>query len=103
VIEAQGISEPRMCDGETLVVNLHGALILTAVPLRVRMEFRFNVRATDKLAAAEVVYVDPDPQTHHDTAESNWRDLTTFGDCHCHQMIGMTGDASLDSVSPPLR
>jgi hypothetical protein len=53
-----------MCDGETLVVNLHGALILTAVPLRVGMEISIHVRATDKLAAAEVVYVDPDQPRH---------------------------------------
>ena len=64
VIEAQGISEPLMCDGETLVVNLHGALILTGVPLRVGMEISIHVRATDKLAAAEVVYVDPDQPRH---------------------------------------
>jgi len=36
-IEALGMSEPLTCGGETLVVNLHGALILSAVALRVGM------------------------------------------------------------------
>jgi hypothetical protein len=46
VIEAKGVTEPLTCDGETIVVNLHGALISTAVPLRVGMKIH--------------VYVDPD-------------------------------------------
>jgi hypothetical protein len=28
VIEVQGVTEPLACEGETIVVNLHGALIL---------------------------------------------------------------------------
>jgi len=35
VIEAQGLSEPLTFEGETIVVNLHGALISTSVGLRV--------------------------------------------------------------------
>ena len=31
VIEAKGVTEPLTCDGETIVVNLHGALISIAV------------------------------------------------------------------------
>jgi hypothetical protein len=27
VIEARGVTEPLICDGETIVVKLHGALI----------------------------------------------------------------------------
>jgi hypothetical protein len=64
VIEAHGISEPLTCEGETLVVNLHGALILTAVALRVGMKISIRVHLTDKRAAAEVVYVDPDQPRH---------------------------------------
>ena len=64
MIEARGINEPLTCEGETLVVNLHGALILTAVPLRVGMKISIHVRLTDKRAAAEVVYVDPDQPRH---------------------------------------
>jgi hypothetical protein len=36
-IEAQGVAEPLTCEGETEVVNLHGAFISTAVALRVGM------------------------------------------------------------------
>jgi hypothetical protein len=58
------MSEPLTCEGETLVVNLHGALILTAVALRVGMKISIHVHLTDKRAAAEVVYVDPDQPRH---------------------------------------
>jgi len=64
VIETQGINEPLRCEGETLVVNLHGALILTAVSLRVGMKISIHVHITDKRAAAEVVYVTPDQPQH---------------------------------------
>jgi hypothetical protein len=64
VIEARGINEPLTCEGETLVVNFHGALILTAVPLRVGMNISIHVHLTDKRAAGEVVYVDPDQPRH---------------------------------------
>lgn len=64
VIEAQGMSEPLTCEGETFVVNLHGALILTAVALRVGMKISIHVPLTQKRAAAEVVYVDPGQPRH---------------------------------------
>ena len=63
-IEAHGMSEPLRCEGETVVVNLHGALVLTAVALRVGMKISIHVLITDKRAAAEVVYVDPDQPRH---------------------------------------
>jgi hypothetical protein len=44
--------------------QLHGALIMTAVALRVEMKISIHVRLTDKRAAAEVVYVDPDQPRH---------------------------------------
>jgi len=59
-IEAQGVAEHLTCEGETIVVNLHGALISTAVPLRVGMRIEIHVIPTDKRALAQVVYVDPD-------------------------------------------
>jgi hypothetical protein len=92
VIEAHGISEPLTCEGETLVVNLHGALILTAVALRVGTKMSIHVYVTDRRAAAEVVYVDP---ANHDTAESNWRDQRTFGESLPRQMIGRGATQSL--------
>jgi hypothetical protein len=63
-IEALGVSEPLTCEGETLVVNLHGALILTAVALRVGMKIWTHVLHTKKRVAADVVYIDPDQPRH---------------------------------------
>jgi hypothetical protein len=63
-IEALGLSEPLTCEGETLVVNLHGALILTAVALRVGMKIGIHVVLTGKRAIAYVVYVDPEQSRH---------------------------------------
>jgi hypothetical protein len=60
VIEAQGISEPSTCEGETIVVNCHGALISTTVMQRVGMRIEVRVVQTDKRALADVVYVDPE-------------------------------------------
>ena len=60
VIEVQGVTEPLACEGETFVVNLHGALIMSAVALRVGMKVSIHVYMTDRDALAEVVYVDPD-------------------------------------------
>jgi hypothetical protein len=56
-IEAQGVAEPLKCEGETAVVNLHGAFISTAIPLRVGMIVDIFVVATGKCARATVVYV----------------------------------------------
>jgi hypothetical protein len=60
VIETQGIAEPLTCEGETIIVNLHGALISTAVTLIAGMKIEIHVYLTGKRAAAEVVYVDPE-------------------------------------------
>ena len=64
LIEALGMSEPLTCEGETFVVNLHGALILTAVALRVGMRIWIHVIPTEKRAVADVVYIDPDQPRH---------------------------------------
>jgi hypothetical protein len=64
VIEAQGTREPLTCEGETVVVKLHGALILTAVKLHVGMSIAIHVVLTGKRAVAEVVYVVPDQPRH---------------------------------------
>ncbi len=45
------------CEGETIVVNLHGALIATAAALTVGMKISVHVFLTDKHAAARVVYI----------------------------------------------
>jgi hypothetical protein len=64
VIEAQGITEHGICEGETIVVSLHGAFISTSVALRYRMKVEIHVIVTGKRASAEVVYVDPDQPRH---------------------------------------
>jgi hypothetical protein len=63
-IEAKGVTEPLTCEGETIVVNLHGARVSTTVPLRVGMRIQIYVILTDKQALAQVVYVDPDWPRH---------------------------------------
>ena len=55
------MNEPLSCDGETVIVNLHGALMSTAIPLRVGMRIEIHVILTDKRATAQVVYLDPRP------------------------------------------
>ena len=60
VIEVQGVAEPLTCDGETIIVNRHGALIATSVALRVGMRIEIHVIPTAKRAIADVVHVDPE-------------------------------------------
>jgi hypothetical protein len=52
-------AEHLACQGETIVVNLHGALISTARALNIGMRIKLHVYLTDKRAKARVVYVDP--------------------------------------------
>jgi hypothetical protein len=58
VIMARSLTETLTCDGETILVNCHGALISSTIPLRVGMEIEIYVILTDKRAPAKVVYVD---------------------------------------------
>jgi hypothetical protein len=60
VIAIEGDAESRTCEGETIVVNLHGALIATATGLSSGMRISIRVYLTGKRAAARVVYIDPD-------------------------------------------
>jgi hypothetical protein len=64
LLGVNALAEPLTCEGETIVVNLHGALVMTAVALRVGMKVSIRVHITDKGAAAQVVYVDPDQPRH---------------------------------------
>ncbi len=59
-IKVEGGSQHLTCEGETIVVNLHGALIATATALQVGMKISVHVFLTDKRANARVVYVSPD-------------------------------------------
>jgi len=63
-IEAKGLTEPLTCEGETIVVNLHGARMSASVPLHVGTRIEIYVILTDKRALAQVVYVDPDWPRH---------------------------------------
>ena len=56
-IEAQGVAEPLHCEGETEVVNCHGAFVSTAIPLRVGMIVEIRVGLTGKCARGTVVYL----------------------------------------------
>jgi uridine kinase len=64
VIAVEGGAEARTCDGETIVVNLHGVLIATAIELSTGMKISIYVYVTDKRAAARVVYIDPKNPLH---------------------------------------
>jgi len=64
IIAAQGLSDPVVCEGETIVVNLHGALISASVRLRVGMNIEILVCITGKRAKAKIVYVDPEKPEH---------------------------------------
>lgn len=59
LISTESLNEPLACDGETIVVNRHGALISSTVLLRIGLKINLHVMITDKRASAEVVYVDP--------------------------------------------
>jgi len=59
-IEAQGVADPLKCEGDTEVVDLHGAFISTAIALRVGMIVDIRVGLTGKCARATVVYVNPE-------------------------------------------
>src|ERR1051326_8749169 len=64
VITVQNGAESQTCDGETIIVSLHGALIATAIGLNRGMKISIHVYVTDKRAAAHVVYLDPKNPLH---------------------------------------
>ena len=64
VITVEAGAESQTCDGETIVVNLHGALIATAIELSSGMKISLHVYVTDKRAAARIVYIDPENPLH---------------------------------------
>jgi hypothetical protein len=60
VIAIEGDDETRTCDGETVVVNLQGALIASGIALSAGMRISIHVYLTDKRAAARIVCIDPE-------------------------------------------
>ena len=63
-IEAQGVTQPLTCEGETIVVNRHGALLSTTVALPLGLKIEIRVILTNKRALAQVVYIDPENPMH---------------------------------------
>jgi PilZ domain len=59
-IAVEGGAESLTCEGETVVVNLHGALLSTTIGLSVGTKISIHVYMTDKRAKARVVYADPE-------------------------------------------
>ena len=59
-IAVESGAESLTCEGETVVVNLHGALLPTTIGLNVGMRISIHVYLTDKRAKARVVYADPE-------------------------------------------
>jgi hypothetical protein len=55
-VRATGIS----CEGETVVVNLHGALVRAEKPLELNAAINIEVSLTGKSAAARVVHASGD-------------------------------------------
>ncbi len=64
IITIEGKTGTQTCDGETIVVNLQGALLVTAMGLSTGMSISIHVYITDKRAAARVVYIDPENPLH---------------------------------------
>ena len=54
-IKAYGIEAPVTCEGETIVVNLHGALISTATGLNVGMMLDIHVYLTGNSRASPAI------------------------------------------------
>jgi hypothetical protein len=64
VIETRASTERLSCEAETIVVNLHGALISTPVALSLGIPIEIRVFLTGKHALGKVVYVDPVQPLH---------------------------------------
>ena len=83
---AQGLNGANTCDGETIVVNRHGALIFSSVALRVGMKIEILLVLTNK--------DEPPPKLSMSipsglgSAQSGWRNKTTFGALSFHPMTG---------------
>ena len=64
VITIQRGAESQTCDGETIVVSPHGALMATQIESSMGLKISIQVYLTDECAAARVVYVDPENLLH---------------------------------------
>ena len=64
VIKTQGLTKPLTCEGGTIIVNLHGALISTVMALNLETRIEIQVWLAGKRADATVVHVDPQQPLH---------------------------------------
>lgn len=60
LITLLSLDEPLTCDGETITVSRHGALISSNAPLRKEMKIKIQVFSTSMRADAKVIHVDPE-------------------------------------------
>ena len=76
VIEVLGSSEKLVCEGETIIVNLHGALISTAIPIGIGTSISVHVYLTGQRVMARVVHVNPEEPLHSrielQEPQNNW-------------------------------
>ena len=63
-VQATGIS----CEGETITVNLHGALLKTSEALELGARIKIHVQLTGKSADARVVFADSEEALHFGVA-----------------------------------
>ncbi len=63
-IKVEGSGKTPTCEGETIVVNLHGALISMATALKVGLRISIYVVLTSKQASSRVVHADPGHPLH---------------------------------------
>jgi len=68
-------AERLTCEGQTIVVNLHGALLETSIGLALGMRISIHVLLTDKRAPARIVYVDPENKLHCGVALNQPRNI----------------------------
>jgi hypothetical protein len=64
-IEVLGATEPMTCTGETVVVNMHGALINCSQQLQPGMKIVVHVYLTGKKSGARVVNVNSENPLHY--------------------------------------
>ena len=82
-IAVESGAERVTCEGETVVVKLHGALLSTTIELSVGMRISIHVYLTDKPAWCMPTLRTPC------AAASNWISHETSGESICRPTTGM--------------
>jgi len=79
LITLLSLDEPLTCEGETITVNRHGALISSSVPLRIETKIAIHLVLTNKRGLAKVVYVDPERPSVYGIALDNPENIWGLG------------------------